>query len=178
MRIDYNRSLSISDSRSHVFQQLHDFVHAQSPGTRFQHFLINNFASSQWRLSRRRLAHCLQQRLFEPDVERETTEVRRRGIPRIKRRSRTSMPNVMSKERSGIEGHVRWGSNYVFVVVVIFFASVAPSTVLHSKNVIDCCVVTMPVICATLAHPTSHILRLIRSIKRCATSVVCDFQFV
>ena len=82
------------------------------------------------------------------------------------------MPNVMSKERSKSSGAMYAGVPTTFLLLLLFsFASVAPLAVLLCKNVIDCCVVTMPVICATLAHPTSHIFALDPFNK-----MLCDFK--
>ena len=82
------------------------------------------------------------------------------------------MPNVMSKERSKSSGAMYAGVPTTFLLLLLFsFASVAPLAVLLCKNVIDCCVVTMPVICATLAHPTSHIFALDPFNK-----TLCDFK--
>ena len=90
-------------------------------------------------------------------------------------RAYTSMPNVVvgfvSKERSKSSGAMYAGVPTTFLLLLLLcsFGSLVP--LVFCKNAMDCCVVTMPVICATRAHPTSHIFA-----PDPFNNTLCDFK--
>ena len=92
-------------------------------------------------------------------------------------RAYTSMPNVVvgfvSKERSKSSGAMYAGvpTTFLLLLLLLFcsFGSLVP--LVFCKNAMDCCVVTMPVICATRAHPTSHIFA-----PDPFNNTLCDFK--